>query len=398
VRVRGGIYLGYVGHANLGDEAMWEVCRRRFAKVHWSHYGQLAYPMDPRGFLARSRARNRQVIEWLGDELRHQRHLRALSSKLAHRLAAALGGEVAMLGGGTLINSNEGELRNYERMWDQTGRPVPIFGTGVKAPEFWSSTPGWSDRRKEWVALLNRLPIMGVRGPISRTLLEEAGAQNVIICGDPAVWYHVPLGKMGKRNKFKQRRCVGINWGRPAGGMWGQMAQVEEVLADVARELQQSGLEIQLLPVCPQDVEGCCRIAELAGLGKESVQPVFASVSSFLRAAAHIELLIAMKLHAAVLAAVTSLPFLLLEYQPKCRDFTSSIGWQRFTIRTDAVGKHQLMNVISNMLDQRAVLEEELCESMCRLSKGFEEYCCIVEGLLMTKGRAGVTTMTMASP
>jgi hypothetical protein len=385
VFVRAGIYLGYVGHANLGDEAMWEVCRRRFAKIHWSHYDQLVYRTDAKGFLSRSWRGNSHVIQWVGDELRHRRHLRTLASRVAHRLASGLGGEVAMLGGGTLINSNDGELRTYERMWDQTGRPVPVFGTGVKAPEFWSSRPGWTDRRKQWVSLLNQLPCVGVRGPISKALLEEAGARNVVICGDPAVWYHAPRGKLGQRNGLKQGKRIGINWGRPAGGMWGQEQFVEEALAEVARGLHQAGHEIQLLPVCPQDVEGCIRIAKLAGFGLEKVLPVLASVPEYLRAIAWLDLLIAQKLHAAVLAAVASLPFLSLEYQPKCRDFALSIGWQRFAIRTDAVAKEGLMNIVSNMLDQLPVLEQELCESMCRLSKGFEEYCRTVEGLLMEK-------------
>lgn len=383
--IRAGIYLGYVGHANLGDEAMWSACRKRFAKIHWAHYDQLAYPMDAQKFLAKGRRDGRYLIRWVGDELRSQRHFRALATKLTHRLAAKLGNEVAILGGGTLINSNEGELQSYRRMWERTGRAVPVFGAGVKSPEFWSARPGWEDRRKEWVSVLNQLPVVGVRGPISKRLLEQAGGRNIVISGDPAVWYHTPLKRGSRRSRTHRRRRIGINCGSPAGGMWGDERSVENALGSVARELYRAGTEVEMLPVCPQDVPSCWRIAALAGLAADCVHPVFASVTEYLEATEHLDLLVALKLHAAVLAAAGNLPFVMLEYQPKCLDFTASIGWERFTIRTDAVAGEPLMNMLSEMMDGLPGLEQELCAGMCTLSKGFADYCRTVEALLMSR-------------
>jgi len=54
----------------------------------------------------------------------------------------------------------------------------------------------------------------------------------------------------------------------------------------------------------------------------------------FLKRAETFDLLIAVKLHAAVLASAANVPCVVLEYQPKCLDFAASIGWERFTIRT----------------------------------------------------------------
>ncbi|MBI4167043.1 MAG: polysaccharide pyruvyl transferase family protein [Acidobacteria bacterium] len=388
--IRAGIYIGYVGHANLGDEAMWEACRKRFGQIHWSYYDQLAYRMDAQKFLATSRRDGKYLIQWLGEELRHQRHIRTLAGSVVHRLASGLGGEVAILGGGTLINTNESDLQIYRSMWERTGRAVPVFGAGVKSPQFWSSRPGWEDRRREWVSILNQLPVVGVRGPISKRLLEEVGGRNIVISGDPAAWYHKPLKGGRRSSRSRPQRRIGINWGSPAGGMWGDEKAVEKALANVARELHRAGTEIEILPICPQDVLSCRRIAELAGLAADCIHPVFASVKQYVHATERLDLLVALKLHAAVLAAAGNLPFVMLEHQPKCLDFTASIGWERFTIRTDGLAEESLMNMISEMMNELRGLEQELCARMCSLWKGFADYCRTVEAWLMNTNYASL--------
>lgn len=40
---RAGIYAGWIGFENLGDEAMYEICRERFPSVSWSTVSQLSY-------------------------------------------------------------------------------------------------------------------------------------------------------------------------------------------------------------------------------------------------------------------------------------------------------------------------------------------------------------------
>ena len=50
-----------------------------------------------------------------------------------------------------------------------------------------------------------------------------------------------------------------------------------------------------------------------------------------------------LKLHAGFLAAAANVPLVSLEYQPKCRDFAASIGWEEFVIRTDRLQTGRLL-------------------------------------------------------
>jgi hypothetical protein len=377
-----GIYLGYVGHANLGDEAMWWLCRKRFPSVYWSTYGMATYKTDARQFVGRASHNARYLLTWIGREIRYQRHLRLLADKLAYQMVARLDGEVAILGGGTLINSDDGYLRAYKDLWARTKRPVPVFGSGVTSPEFMADRSGWTDRRREWASIFEALPVVGVRGPISKGLLEEAGAENVVISGDPAVAFHVPLNSQRRMEPTDGRRRIGINCGHSYGRVWGQERRIEAELAVAARELARGGHNIEFLAVCPEDLDSCRRVARQAGFNESSVAPVLSSPKRFVEKARSLDLLVAFKLHAAVLAAAANTPFLTLEYRPKCLDFALSIDWQSYALRTDAASAGQITELISRMLSELPLLRQRLCVSMCRLSAEFEKYCATIEPLL----------------
>ena len=100
----------------------------------------------------------------------------------------------------------------------RTGTLVPTFGSGVINPEFWlTREDDWSDRRQEWVSVLGELPVVGVRGPISKMLLDDAGAHNIVVSGDPAVAFHEPyVGKLTSQSGDRTL-SIGINGARRNG-------------------------------------------------------------------------------------------------------------------------------------------------------------------------------------
>ena len=51
--MRAGIYLGWVGNENLGDEAIFNYCRERFSSLRWSSFEQLLYAPNIPQFVAR---------------------------------------------------------------------------------------------------------------------------------------------------------------------------------------------------------------------------------------------------------------------------------------------------------------------------------------------------------
>jgi hypothetical protein len=377
-----GIYLGWVGFDNLGDEAMYELCRNRFPSVLWSTSEKADRELNSGQFMKRGVRDPRHVLKVLVDEALHQPRLRALATRGLHQVSRKLGREAAMLGGGTLINRNDETLERYVRARAETRSPVPVFGTGVCSPEFWSSERGWRDRRREWVTATAELPVVGVRGPRSKELLEEAGATNVIVSGDPAVAFHQPYSKKKVRERHDESLRIGINSSHCFGQLWGSPEKIQKSLAGLVRWLAARKHRIEFVPVQPTDVAACIDVARRAGMAESSISSVYSTAQSFLRYVETLDLLVAVKLHAGILSAAANVPFVLLEYQPKCRDFALSVGWEDFVPRTDELTEAVLIDRVSLLIDQLDSKKRELCGRMCVLMRSFEGYCRQIESLL----------------
>ena len=271
---------------------------------------------------------------------------------------------------------------------------VPIFGAGVASPEFWSAKsgglgpprwPDWKDRRKQWVSILDELPIVGVRGPLSRNLLDEAGARNVVVCGDPAVAYHAGYAKRLSRVRPDRPLRVAINTGDCCGKLWGGTEDVQQSLTKLALWLESQGHHLEFVPVWPRDAAMCVDIARRSGSKISAVSPPLGSPGAFLEKIETFDLVIALKLHAAILSAAANVPFVLLAYQPKALDFAASIGWEDLTIRADELSSSKLIDLVSFLIERLPTRQMELCTAMCKLSNIFEEYCQKIEPLLLGK-------------
>ena len=380
-----GTYLGWAGFDNLGDEAMYELCRNRFPRVLWSPSDELYREVNPGQFIRRRVRDPEYILRTLADEALHQRRLRALVTRGLHQISRRLGREAAILGGGTLINRNDEILERYLRARAETRSPVPVFGTGVCSPEFWASQPGWKDRRKEWVAATAELPVVGVRGPLSKELLEDAGATNALVSGDPAVGFHLAYSKRKISERQNQSLRIGINPSDCSGQLWGNHEKVQESLAGLARWLASQKHSIEFVAVQPRDLAACEDVARRAGIAKSSMNKVHSTADSFLGLVEKLDLLVAVKLHAGILSAAANVPFVLLQYLPKCRDFALSIGWQDFAPRTDEINEAVLIDRVSALIEQLDSKKWELCSSMCALMHKFQGYCRQIE-LLLTEG------------
>ena len=374
-----GIYIGWTGFQNLGDEAMFELCRRRFAQVHWSPYSMVSNVPEPVAFARRVVTNPTHLFRMLADECRSGRRLRTLGTRVASHVLGSGEREVAMLGGGTLIN---GEcLEPYVAMRKRTSSLVPVFGSGVQNPAFWSGVPGWVDSRRLWAAELNDLPVVGVRGPLSKGLLDEVGVRNVIVSGDPAVLFHSALAEQATNDKQRPLR-IAINCGTTR-YCSGNLQKVHDEMASVASRLVRSGAFVELLPVWPEDMHSCYEVAKRAELNRSAIQPTLSSASAYLSKVRSFDLLIALKLHAAILAAAANVPFVLFEYQPKCLDFCRSIEWEEFSIPTSRFEAGELLDLMGGMLPVLPKLQSRLCAKMCALVRRFEEYCLQIETILL---------------
>ena len=392
---RAGIYMGWVGRDNLGDEAMYALCRERFPFVRWSSESRVAYEPNAVRFLRQGLGNTSHLVRSVLEELRHQPRLRKLATRGIHGLTAGFRGEVGILGGGTLLNQAASNLESYIEVRKRTRSLVPVFGTGVACPEFWSPRPEWKDLRKEWVSVLAELPIVGVRGPYSKDLLTDAGATNVVACGDPGILFHrqysqAPMedGSKVQREERRDRPLrVAINTGDCYGKLWGQPEGIQEALLALTQWLTQAKHQVEFLPVSSRDVPSCRDLARLAGLPEASVSPALVSHDAFLEKVAGFEIVVALKLHAAILASAATVPCVVLEYQPKCLDFAASLEWERFTIRTGELSAANLIERVEALIAELPATRKTLHNNAERLCQRFEEYCQAIEPLVAGKAR-----------
>lgn len=347
-----GIYQGWTGWRNLGDEAMFVSCQRALPSIDWT----ARPPFD-----ARTSARSgvlRRAWQRAGD--------------------AWSAGRPALLGGGTLINRAPEWLDTYRRMRRGARKPVPVFSPGVANPEYWSGTPGWRDMRPAWREVLADLPEVGVRGPQSKRLLDEAGVRNVTVTGDPALLFH------RSRRSTVPRKSIGINAGRSNGAMWGSEDRLIATLADAARRWRDAGFDVRLFPAWDQDVGACHEVARGAGLGPESVDALILDPDAFLDYVERFDVVVAVKLHASVLAAAAGVPFVAVEYRPKVRDFAESVGCAAQALRSDEVDGARMERAVLDLVDALPVARTRLHARVGELAETFRAYARRVEALLLS--------------
>jgi polysaccharide pyruvyl transferase WcaK-like protein len=352
--MRRGIYQGWLGCRNLGDEAIFQACVRSLPRIRWA-----ALPFDEIG-----RRRVSPAAVWNA----WTRHTLSLGSA-----------SLAIFGGGTVINRTPAWLDQYRRLQRAARGPVPVFSPGVADPAFWSEVPGWRDTRGGWREAMSALPEIGVRGPRSKRLLEEAGVRNVIVAGDPALSFHGGLRSVPAPG----RRAVAVNVGRTGGLMWGSEDRAINAMTDAVRRLSGAGFNIRFFPMWHGDGAVCREVARAAALPDAVVDPLILEADRFLAYLDQFDVVASVKLHAAVLAAAAGVPFVAVEYQPKVRDFTESVGWTRFSYRSDAIRGRDIERAVRVLYDDLPAFRQALDARVGELALTFRAYAGRLEEFLL---------------
>lgn len=374
------LYIGWTGYGNLGDEAMLEVCKSRLSKYDWAPFEAWDAQPQPRAFVRRALRSPAVIFKSLADELRTGRRIRGFVNARRAGMRSSSGPLVALLGGGTLINATDEFLGQYRIAHQKLGHPIPVFSCGVKTPDFFAGKGEWQDRSREWAQAMSDLPLVGVRGPLSKDFLESAGATNVNVTGDPAVWLHEPLpSAVDDRPETPFR--IGVNCGS-ARFIWGEMSHLIASQAEIVRRLIAAGHQVELFAISPDDMPACEEVARQAHVGVAPVPEPLTDYKKY-RAKLHdFHVVIAVKLHAGVLAACANVPFVMLEYQPKCLDFCASIKYEEYNIRTDRADAVSVLELTEALLQDLPGKQRALCQRMCDLRQTFNTYCTRLEEML----------------
>jgi glycosyltransferase involved in cell wall biosynthesis len=299
-------YVGWNGHDNLGDDAMLEAVRSLFS---WAD------------------------------------------------VATARRGKLLMLGGGTLIN--RANYLEWLVRQDSPRMERAVFGTGVANPEYW----GQRESAEEWVRFLDSCSYVGLRGPKSlRTIRDWGFTGDAEVVGDPALL--LTLGDT-VRERRADRVVVTPAW--TSGELWGKNDRtVLGALADMIQRLLAEGREVVMLSCFPGDDRHILEMMRAADAPDLPYMAGYDDLPAALELLASAGLVVAERLHGAVLAAAVNTPFLAIEYRPKVTDFAASLGLERLVLRSDSVTAASLGDLIAEIEADLAGVAEEMEVSVVR--------------------------------
>lgn len=306
---------------------------------------------QPRPLPRPERREGRPVVRYVGwtghDNMGDEALLEAITGALDWaEVRTAKRGDLLLLGGGTLIN--RGSYLDWLVDQDSPRLERAVYGTGVANPEFWRAR----DESRRWVDWLDTCAYVGVRGPLSAEILSDWGVTaDVEVVGDAALLLEADAPRQEGRVVIAPCRTRNELWGHDD-------EKVYDRLADLAASLGKDGHEIHMLAAHPDDDGPIIHISRQAGRPDLPYLAGYADLDAALELFASADLVVAERLHAAVLAAAVGTPFVALEYRPKVRDFATSVGFERFTLRTDDLGG--LEEVARTALSERETLQADL--------------------------------------
>ena len=332
-------YLGWLGHNNLGDEAMYRVATKIF-----HDFEVLPFKDTPKMRLY--------------EQLTNKRIFDAI-----------------MVGGGTLINSN-GWLSKVEKAFNKNKKTF-LLGVGVRNPAFWSSK-GEKSCIPEWIDLLSQCKFVGVRGPLSLKSLEECNFFGAEITGDQVL--SLTNEKIIKKKEGIKK--IGINIGMTREKAWSSDEHVLDIVVRSVNVFIEKGWKVEFLPVWDQDInlieEAVRRINKPVPIFKG-----FLSLEKTIRFLESCSIFIGEKLHSVILAMTTATPSIMLEYRPKCLDFMLSMDLEEFNIRIDKLSLDLLIETMEKVVYQQNDLSEKIFQKATYYKNIQREKCDLIREMIL---------------
>ena len=297
----------------------------------------------------------------LGDEILYDAH-KVLFPNLAVVPYHKAGGQkaedlykAAFLGGGTLINQSTSWLTQIADA-QKRGLPVYCFGTGVTQTDFRAKHE--KTDMDEWVKTLQTFKFVGIRGPYSQKMLHEAGFTQAQIIGDTAL----ALAKPDYTPRDTTKKVIGFNYGLvKENQIWGDADEYTDNIVAAIKSFIEQGYEVRLLPVWDKDLPSNRDLhARINDKRCILVDDCYKSLEAYSAELEKCTAFIGQKLHASIMACMLRIPTIMIEYQPKCRDFMASVDMEHFIIKTSDCTPKNLQTLFDDLIKHSQEVQKTL--------------------------------------
>lgn len=320
------IYIGCIGQGNLGDEAVYVGIQKLLKEKLYIY--PISYAKPSSGSYLR---------RWL------------LESP-----------DLIILGGGTIIKKKESE--SYLKLFSGYHKKYPnaklvVYGAGVADPIL-AAQIGFSTGIAEWKAILNKCTFIGVRGSISRSILQNDWEINpeINILHDPAIYF--------KSNILKEKRSqkrIGVNFCNIIGRVYGLDQNAIELFAKgLVNKLVAEDWNIFLYPTAQSDIAYMEKILGNEMLLKVEIYNNFEDLDKSLSFLESLDVFVGQRLHSVIFAAITYTPFHAIEYESKTSDFLNSLGMYNATTRTDELDVNEVIDKVNSLYADLETKQNEL--------------------------------------
>lgn len=239
-------------------------------------------------------------------------------------LAAIKGADLLVSGGGSLLQDATGPLTipyylGIIAAARALGKPVMVYAQGLG--------PVRSAWARRLLRSLNGVRLITVRDPASASLLRACGVHvpRIEVTADAAL----ALTPAPRPPADVRRIGVALR----AWGAGDPSAQVAEALDELAARW---GATVTLVPMhVPQDLLACRQARARLRAPCEVVERRLGS-GELLRLFAGFDVVVAMRLHALIFAALARVPMVGLSYDPKIDAFLHHLDWPAATLPLDA--------------------------------------------------------------
>ncbi|NLT94588.1 MAG: polysaccharide pyruvyl transferase CsaB [Clostridia bacterium] len=242
-------------------------------------------------------------------------------------------------------------------------KPVLIYSQGIG--------PVNSKRNRLLTAfVLNRVNCITVRDSGSKKDLEEMGVKKeIIVAADPVLGISSDEIKIEKGRELLERVNVNINEGKIMGisiRSWKTSQDNFIALAKACDSLALQGWQVVFIPMhFPEDIQASREVAkhmkEKYFLLKENYTPAEA-----LTIYKNVDMVMGMRLHSLIMAAVAEKPFVAVSYDPKVNRFMELLGINRVLDIKDI--KHQeILDLVQNTWENRDEFFNILCDRLPQL-------------------------------
>jgi polysaccharide pyruvyl transferase WcaK-like protein len=137
-------------------------------------------------------------------------------------------------------------------------------------------------------------------------------------------------------------------------------------VVQLIKTLISEGKRVILLPVCAEDVASNKTVLSMVSDEACTMQVCFDSLENYNEALSQCGLFIGQKLHATVLATILRIPSIMIEYQPKCRDYMASISMEDYVVKTSEFTVNWVMETLQHLENHyfsvRADLETQVAK------------------------------------